>query len=332
MTVAPEPTAGNCASLNTQFYDGEPWLYFQQRLAHLMLVASDRDRYRAIFAEGVSAGGLTLKIDVNPDTTRLPTPEQSFTAVELEVLLHHSAETLLRFVHGHAEPSPCPWVRMARLTSYQDFKSWVRTAITDAPRDELALLCRQVFTCDPNNAEDLDSCVAYLQLFARHFLDADFIQRRQARDGAARRQRAPPSRNWRVQAAQARRDARELARTLAARRCHASASLDAGFAASRRGCHDRPHPHGNDAHAQPLDPRPRTTPWGAVGVEVFRPVPPDDLFHDRGIRHHVLADVYHPIAADGEQESIIIRSAHFEAPSSDEGGSSERPDEVDPDL
>lgn len=331
MTDAPEPTAGSCASLNTQLYDGQPWLYFQQRLAHLMLVASDRDRYRAIFAEGVTAGGLTLKIDVNPDATRLPTPEQSFTAVELEVLLHHSAETLLRFVHGHAEPSPCPWVRMAQLTSYRDFKSWVRTAITDARRDELALLCRQVFACDPNNAEDLDSCVAYLQLFARHFLDADSYNAAKhgmALQGGSERLQVETG-DWKLLkrdgmrvswlARWPRGDATRPPRwTQVSRLLDEAATIALILTATMlmRSVWIR----GRERHLG--------EPWD----EVFRPVPPDDLFHDRGIRHHVLADVYHPIAADGEQESIIIRSAHCEAPSSDEDGSSERPDEVDPDL
>jgi hypothetical protein len=46
----------NYASLNERFYDTRPWVYFQQRLAHLILVASDRDRYSATFAEGRSTG------------------------------------------------------------------------------------------------------------------------------------------------------------------------------------------------------------------------------------------------------------------------------------
>jgi hypothetical protein len=41
-----------------------------------------------------------LKVEVDPDSKDLPTPEQSYTAIEAEMLLHHSAETLLRFVYA----------------------------------------------------------------------------------------------------------------------------------------------------------------------------------------------------------------------------------------
>ena len=57
-------------------------------------------------------------------------------------------------------------------------------------------------------------------------------------------------------------------------------------------------------------------PW----EEVFHPVPPDWLLDKRGIRHHMLADLYHPLAATGEQQTVIIRSANFEPPT-------EKPDE-----
>ena len=53
------------------------------------------------------------------------------------------------------------------------FKSWVRTVIADATHDDLGRLCHQVLATDPQRAEDLNSCVVYLQRLARHFLDAD---------------------------------------------------------------------------------------------------------------------------------------------------------------
>jgi hypothetical protein len=42
---------------------------------------------------------------------RLTTEEQTFAGIEAELLLHHAAETTLRFTHAHAEPDPCPPVR-----------------------------------------------------------------------------------------------------------------------------------------------------------------------------------------------------------------------------
>lgn len=107
----------NFGELNEQFYAAEPWRYFQQRLAHLMLVAADSDRYRAIFSEGVRLASVELTFEhAKAGGQDSPTVEQSFVAVEAEVLLHHAAETLLRFVHAHAEEDLCPWLRMSRLT------------------------------------------------------------------------------------------------------------------------------------------------------------------------------------------------------------------------
>jgi hypothetical protein len=111
MYDVPALTAAQAQTLNQQLYEMEPWIFFQQRLAHLML-AADQKRYRAIFREGVSAGGVNLRVERPSDEP--PTPEQSFVAIESEVLLHHTSETLLRFVHAHARPSASPWVRMRR--------------------------------------------------------------------------------------------------------------------------------------------------------------------------------------------------------------------------
>ena len=54
------------------------------------------------------------------------------------MLLHHSAETLLRFVHAHADAAePCPWLRMSRLTRFGEFKDWVRTHVATADEPDL---------------------------------------------------------------------------------------------------------------------------------------------------------------------------------------------------
>jgi hypothetical protein len=58
--------AENYAMLNKRFYDTQPWVYFQQRLSHLMLVASDRDRYRTIFGEGVQLGDIAWLAERRP--------------------------------------------------------------------------------------------------------------------------------------------------------------------------------------------------------------------------------------------------------------------------
>lgn len=89
------------------------------------------------------------------------------------MLLHHVAETLLRFMHAHEDPNePCPWLRMSGLTSARRFKIWVETASLEAPRDELGDLCGLVFACRPGCTADLDAYMDYRRLLAEHFLEA----------------------------------------------------------------------------------------------------------------------------------------------------------------
>lgn len=180
----------NFAALNERFYDTEPWVYFQQRLSHLMLMASDRDSYRAIFAEGVQLGGIQLRVEVDPNSKELPTPEQAYTAIEAEMLLHHSAETLLRFVYAHAEPDPWPWLRMSRVTDPTKFKKWVRKNVFDVPLEQLAELCRTIFAVDPHKQDEVDSHVEYLRLLAEHFLAANSYN--SAKRGQSRTRQSSP--------------------------------------------------------------------------------------------------------------------------------------------
>jgi len=308
MTNVPTPSEADCAGLNEQFFGVQPWIYFQQRLAHLMLVASGSEQYRAILAKGVSAHGVSLALTVDPDTSELPTPEQSFTAVEAEVLLHQSAETLLRFVHALAEPSPCPWMRMA--VTRHDFKPWVRTAIAEADYDHVVDLCREVFACDPANAADLDAFVCYLRLLANHFLDADpynAAKHGMALRGASERlsvdldgrrllERDGMVISWLTRW---RTNAERPARwTQASRLLDEAATIALIYTTTML--------------MRSLWIRGRERYLGEPSSEVFRPVSPDRLFSSRRIHHHVLADVYRSFASDDEQESIVIRSAHFE--------------------
>lgn len=166
------PDPATYAKLNADFYDAVPWQYFQQRVAHLMLVASDHDRYRATFSDPMTFGPLRFDVAA-PATDRYPTPEQSFIAIEAEALLHHVAETLLRFLHAHADADePCPWIRMAALTSARQFKTWVEASLVMAPRDQLGALCGRAFACRPGSIPDLDAYIDYTRLLAEHFLDA----------------------------------------------------------------------------------------------------------------------------------------------------------------
>lgn len=310
MKDVPELTVAQVQTLNQKLYDMEPWIFFQQRLAHLML-AADQDRYRPIFREGVSAGGVTLRIESSRDEP--PTPEQSFVAIESEVLLHHVSETLLRFVHAHAGPSASPWVRMASLTSHKKFKKWVATAILDASDQDLLHLCKETFAVDSNRAADLYSCTSYLRLFGTHFVDADSYNA--AKHGMGLRggsQRLGLEIDgWRVLdrdgvtvdwlARWPRDDPEQAPRwTQVSRFLDQDATIALVYTATML--------------MRSIWMRGRARHLGEPLEEVYRPTPPDDLFASRGLRHHVIADVYEPFPADGETQHLHFVSANLRGP------------------
>lgn len=313
MTRAPDPTAEQCEALNAEFYAAKPWIYFQQRLAHLMFVASDRDRYRAMLKGGFTAGTVNFKVELDDEDSTVPTPEQSFIAIETEILLHHSAETLLRFVHAHSDITPCPWVRMAGLTTFTTFKDWVRADVLDASQNDLAELCRRIFAVDPNSAANLDAYTRYLRLYARHFLAADSYNAAKhgmGLHGGNRRmhieiddrrlfERDGTSLSW--LATWPRSDARQPPRWT---RVSSLFDVDAAITliATATDLMRSIWLRGRQRH---LD---------AAWNEVYRPRSPQELFNDLGIRHHVLAQTYRPYPAAGEEGTMTVETAHLEIP------------------
>jgi hypothetical protein len=308
------PDPSTYAKLNADFYEKAPWQYFEQRMAHLMLVASDHERYRAAFSDPLTLGPLRFDIKA-PETDAYPTPEQSFAAIEAEVLLHHVAETLLRFVHAHEDPNePCPWLRMSGLTSARRFKIWVETTIVEAPRDELGDLCGLVFACRPGCTADLDAYMDYTHLLAEHFLDAGAYnaakhgmgltggsERRQIEiDGVEVFRRDGAVIDW--LAAWPLHDPERPAKwTRASRLFSPEATIAVISLATKlmksiwiRG------------RARHLD-----EPWD----DLFSPPAPSELLGAFGLRHPVLADWYEPLpSTEDDPHKLIVKTRHIGPP------------------
>lgn len=110
--------------LNKQFYSASPHRFFQRRLLGLVAVASESDVLKQAFLDGVSYRELTLQS--SPEDDELGDDGYNadmYAAAESTVLLHHTAEALLRLYLGHANRNPCPWLAIASLTSFAKFKS-----------------------------------------------------------------------------------------------------------------------------------------------------------------------------------------------------------------
>lgn len=159
----------NYESLNSQFYDRRPWEYFMQRLSHLVLVASNDERHRARLAEGIELESTHLSFSAPAKPTQYPSAQQTFAAIEAQVLLHHAAESLLRLVHAHAVDDPCPWLRMSRHR-YQ-FKDWVKNALIDAT--DVDALSRRVLLLDEATPEQVQIVSQWLRQLATEFVDGD---------------------------------------------------------------------------------------------------------------------------------------------------------------
>lgn len=114
--------------LNSRFYGSRPALYFQQRFVNALLVAGRLDEMRDVLREGIDFGYLSLPPDSAEVVPILENDEAAtlFLISESQVLLHHVVEVLLRLFLAHEGFPPCPWLELARLRSFREFKKRVR--------------------------------------------------------------------------------------------------------------------------------------------------------------------------------------------------------------
>lgn len=126
------------ARLNEEFYSADPAYYFQRRMSLLALDAAAGEELEARLAQGVQLDRLRVQLDDRPQSHGPPTEAYSETGadgtwaspegrrrlyflIEAEMLLHHLAETTLRYYFGHVDRPACPWIEIANRTR-GDFK------------------------------------------------------------------------------------------------------------------------------------------------------------------------------------------------------------------
>jgi hypothetical protein len=252
-----------------------------------------------------------------------PTAEQTFIAVEAEVLLHHAAETLLRFVHAHDPTEPCPWLRMSRMTGFKEFKDWVKANVTTASAPDLDQLSAATFACDAGVPAEVQAVAEYLRLLGRHFLDADSYNA--AKHGMALRGGAE---QWSVKieewellnrggatvswlARWPRNDPNrptrwtQATRVLSVEACVALIQVTAQL-------------------MKALWLKGRERYLDETLTEVIRPTAPADVFAAFNLHHPVIADFFRPIPEPGESRELIVHTRHISPPNEDEESASER--------
>ena len=126
--------------LNATLYQSSPAEYFQTRLGTLLGYLSRADRPDATPVT-YSLGAMHAEWqEVNPDhETKL-----RYAAMEASILLHHAGETLLRLYLAHAQEPRCPWLSVARLRNFVEFKNTIgstfKAPVADAVMERIALV------------------------------------------------------------------------------------------------------------------------------------------------------------------------------------------------
>lgn len=129
----------NYSGLNRAFYGSEPHTYFRHRISNVVLVGGRDAELRQLLDEGVKFGLLEMsRSEDAPERNEAEDQESAerFVALEAEVLLHHTAETLMRLVLAHRGPPPCPWLELARLRSFVEFKKELNEVFVDGSSED----------------------------------------------------------------------------------------------------------------------------------------------------------------------------------------------------
>jgi len=110
------------ARLNGSFYDQDPTAYFRNRASLLALRAVKGEELADLL--GFQWGNLYVGVE-GVDRT----PEEAdeittrFVVAESQVLLHHTAEAAIRLFLAHAVNPECPWLEMAALLNFNEFRN-----------------------------------------------------------------------------------------------------------------------------------------------------------------------------------------------------------------
>ena len=111
------------ARLNEQFYRSSPHRYFELRLLSLLALDSLPDELGEGELPSSTVGEVALGDALEFDPQLLTRGErETYVASEAEVLLHHVSEVLVRYFLGHDGFPPCPWMEIAALSNFREFK------------------------------------------------------------------------------------------------------------------------------------------------------------------------------------------------------------------
>jgi hypothetical protein len=160
------------ARLNRSFYDQDPTTYFRNRSSLLALRAVKGEELAGLL--GFQWGNLYVGAEA---VDRTPEEEEDlttrFVVAESQVLLHHAAEAAVRLFLAHAANPACPWLEMAALLNFTEFRNHLdqlaAPVVPDSLRDGAAwvFLGRSPGNVDDQALEALEPSIRLIRALAR---------------------------------------------------------------------------------------------------------------------------------------------------------------------
>lgn len=142
-------------SLNASFYEAQPHRYFRRRVSTLLLGLNESPEVQAAWAKGVALGRLRAQgWEPFEEGER-----DGYAAVESLQLLHHCAEALLRLYLAHVDLAPCPWLEVAKLRQFAEFKAQIDDLRKSLEAERALSRLRRVFRgyTDPSDFDTTEA-------------------------------------------------------------------------------------------------------------------------------------------------------------------------------
>ncbi|WP_179273328.1 MULTISPECIES: hypothetical protein [unclassified Rhodococcus (in: high G+C Gram-positive bacteria)] len=181
----PEPPRPRLApeqysELNATFYTGEPSEYLMMRIESLSLMVASVAALAPAFAENRRVG----VADFGPMSPPDEQARRRYIQSEAVIILHHSAETLLRMFLAHVGYEQCPWLGIASSRTPREFKDkCIEITKAGVKRDDVARIF--IGGTDPRDAgirvtdeefeESVEALTRLLYFCATRFLDESFL-------------------------------------------------------------------------------------------------------------------------------------------------------------
>ncbi len=123
-SCAKQASESQCKGLNETFYRNWPDELFSTKNALAVLALVEPEILLDQLKAGVKWGKLQLAWGDKDDAANIEKLKR-WAKIEIAASYYHAAETLMRLFIAHIQKPPCPWLEMASLRDFSEFKTQV---------------------------------------------------------------------------------------------------------------------------------------------------------------------------------------------------------------